>query len=137
MSSLTGLLVGVHAMLALQTKCPELELSDFEGKEFAKAAQNVMRHYSVQTTQKTIDWIALIGVSAGIYGTRALAVSKRVREERQGGAPRGDVVNHPMRFRSRIRPNAAPVDEAAPSADEPSSFYPLTGVGDFEEPAGS
>ena len=32
------------------------------------------RHYSVTTTQKTLDWLALIGSGVQIYGTRAMVL---------------------------------------------------------------
>lgn len=66
--------VGIHALLALNLKVPELEITQEEGDQFIKASQNVMRHYSVTTTQKTLDWIALFGVGASIYGPRVVAI---------------------------------------------------------------
>lgn len=54
-----------------------MAISDEEGEQFMKSAQNVMRHYNVQTTQKTLDWVALMGVSATIYGTRLYAIMNR------------------------------------------------------------
>ena len=83
LSSITGLLVGIHALLAQVTETPEIAITEDEGKAFTKASQNVMRHYSVQTTQKTLDWIALIGVAASIYGPRLAAVGIRKRSEKE------------------------------------------------------
>ncbi len=83
LSSITGLLVGVHALLAQVTETPEIAITEDEGKAFTKASQNVMRHYSVQTTQKTLDWIALFGVTASIYGPRIAAIGIRKRSERE------------------------------------------------------
>lgn len=73
--------VGVHALAAQLLTVPELEITESEGKAFTDAAKNVMRHYSVTTTQKTIDWIALIGTAGGIYGTRIAAYNIRKRNE--------------------------------------------------------
>ncbi len=75
--------VGIHALLAQVSETPELQVTEDEGKAFMKASQNVMRHYSVQTTQKTLDWIALFGVTASIYGPRIAAIGIRKRSERE------------------------------------------------------
>jgi hypothetical protein len=102
--------VGVHAMLAMRTHTPELQMSEDEAKAFARATQNVMRHYDVQTTQKTLDWISFAGITAGIYGTRALAISERVKEERRTGArgPKdGKVLKWPVTPRQRPQNDAA------------------------------
>lgn len=73
--------VGLHALLAMRMRVPELEMTQQEGVEFTKAAQNVMRHYSVRTTQKTMDWIAFAGVTAGLYAPRIMAARMRVKME--------------------------------------------------------
>jgi hypothetical protein len=100
------MLVGVHAMLAMQTKTPELAITEDEGKAFMRAAQNVARHYSVETTQKTLDWVAFLGVAGSMYGTRFAAVQFRKRNEREAG---GQV----LRFRPR------PVETPAGGPTEP------------------
>lgn len=50
-----------------------------EGEQFMRAAQNVLRHYSVETTQKTLDWIAFGGVTLSLYGQRFGAYMIRKR----------------------------------------------------------
>lgn len=115
--------VGLHAMLAMQTKTPELAISEQEGRDFTKAAQNVMRHYSVQTTQKTLDWIAFAGVATGMYGTRAFAISVRRAAERKDSGERGQVLRFPDRGR-RAATEAAPADPGAAPAYEPSVPHP-------------
>jgi len=75
--------VGLHALLAERTQTPELVLSEEEGDQFMKSAQKVMRHYSVETTQKTLDFIAFFGTVASIYGTRIAAIGIRKRGEQQ------------------------------------------------------
>jgi hypothetical protein len=74
--------VGIHAMLATMTQTPELELSEEEGKNFTTCAQNVMRHYSVTATQKTLDWVAFVGCCTMIYGPRVAAISFRKASEK-------------------------------------------------------
>lgn len=77
-----GLLIGTSALLAVRTETPEVAITPEEGTAFLNAATNVMRHYPIETTQKTIDWVAFIGVSAQVFGTRALAVM--VKQSRGG-----------------------------------------------------
>lgn len=84
-------------MLAQATETPELELSEDEGKSFMKAAQSVMRHYSVQTTQKTLDWISFVGVTVSIYAPRVAAIGFRKRKERDESEGDPNVI----RFRSK------------------------------------
>lgn len=71
------MLVGVTVMLARATESPEFEVSAEEAKAWLGSAQNVMRHYSVQTTQKTLDWIALMGATGGIVAPRIVAAKIR------------------------------------------------------------
>lgn len=62
---------------------PELAIDMQEGDTFMKSAQNVMRHYSVESSQKTIDWLAFGGTVCMIYGTRFGAYMLRRRSEQQ------------------------------------------------------
>lgn len=75
--------VGLHALLADRTETPELAITEEEGKAFMDAAQNVMRHYSVETTQKVLDWTAFAGVAAGMYMPRVAAIGMRKRASKQ------------------------------------------------------
>lgn len=77
-----GLLVGMTTMLAMRTGHEELAVGPDEAGDFLKAAQNVARHYSVETTQRTLDWIAFVGVTVQVFGTRAVAVMVKSRRER-------------------------------------------------------
>jgi len=132
LSGLTGIFVGAHVQLAQATHTPEIAIEFEEGDEFLKRAQAVMSHYSIETTQKTIDWLAFWGVASMMYGTRAIAIRNRHRDERaqRGEQPRGQVIR-PLRFRSKANGEApAPVttmEEVAQSV-EPD----LTDPGDFE-----
>lgn len=124
--------VGIHAMLAMQTKTPELAVSEQEAKDFTKAAQNVMRHYSVQTTQKTLDWIAFVGVTAGIYGTRIFAISVRKQAEKPAS---GEAFGQVVKFTGANRRAAAPEPEQ-PAAPVQPIFTPSTPMGEFEDGSG-
>lgn len=81
---MTGMFVGIHAMLASLTDIPELAITDQEGDAFMKAAAGCMRHYGVAATQKTIDHIALVGCVVSMYGPRAFAVRQRLKEAQRG-----------------------------------------------------
>ena len=107
--------VGLHALFAVNTNTPELALTNEEGEAFMKACQNVMRHYSVHTTQKTIDWISLFGVAGGIYGTRVAAIIVRKRGEADPNAPRRTATVTPLRTVSR---------ETSPPASDGLNFGP-------------
>lgn len=74
-------------MIAMKTETPEFMLGEGEGKAFMDAAQNVMRHYSVQTTQKALDWIAFMGVASGMYVPRIAAVAVRKKQGKRQQQP--------------------------------------------------
>lgn len=81
LSSITGLFVGLHVVIAQASKTPELAITMEEGGHIMTSAQNVMRHYNVQSTQKTLDWISLAGAVSMVYVPRviAIAANKRAR----------------------------------------------------------
>lgn len=96
------MLVGISTMLAMRMDAPEFAVPQDEMAYFLKTAQNVARHYNVETTQKTLDWIAMIGVGGQVFGTRAVAFAVRTRNERaQPGqatpAAPGRTNIHPLR----------------------------------------
>lgn len=123
-------------MLAMQTKTPELALHPDEGAAFMAAAQNVMRHYSVETTQKTLDWIAFASCVGGMYGSRAMAIAARRGMEKR---EEGQVI--PFR-RNRaaspgfgpLQPAPGPVEAQAPGASnlppDDSGYTPSVAPGD-------
>lgn len=89
---------------------PELAITDDEGEQFMKAAQNVMRHYNVQTTQKTLDWVALMGVSATIYGTRLYAIMNR-EPSKVAPLSRPSATVTPLRKKMEPFPQTSPVHD--------------------------
>lgn len=93
--------VGIHAMLAMQTGVAELAISDDEGKAFTVSAQNVLRHYSVETTQKTLDWIAFFGTAGAIYLPRiaSVAMTRKANKPERRTTHNGKVI-HPEEFMS-------------------------------------
>lgn len=77
------MLIGISTMLAIKTGHEEFMVGEDEMGAWLKAASNVSRHYSIETTQKTLDWVALIGMTGQVFGTRAVALAVKVRQERQ------------------------------------------------------
>lgn len=114
LSSITGLFVGIHAGLAMATGAPELMISEQEGKQFMTSVQNVMRHYDVQTTQKTMDYIALFGTAGSIYLPRMFAIWDRKQSE-----------NRPPKF-VRRPPEPQPVQHP-----QQENFVPSVPAGDI------
>jgi hypothetical protein len=84
--------VGLHVLLAERWHSPEMAISPDEGKEFMFRAQNVARHYSVEATQKALDWAAFTGIALMMYGTRIVAIRNRHAAER--AAAKGETVVH-------------------------------------------
>ena len=91
--------VGFHAALAQAVDCPPLEISTEQGEEYLTTVQRVLRHYSIESTQKTLDIAALIGATATMYGPAAFHLFTR-RGHGRPGAVEGNpnVVNHPTAF---------------------------------------
>jgi hypothetical protein len=128
LSSLTGLFVGIHVIAAGATNVPELAIDMKEGDDFMKAAQNVMRHYSVESSQKTIDWLAFGGTCCMIYGTRFGAYMLRKREERKEARPSATVYPLPQRTVAPEQSKRANAPQAQP-AEQPF----VSAEADFEQ----
>lgn len=114
--------VGLHVMLADRTDTPEIAISEEEGKAFMDAAQNVMRHYSVETTQKTLDWLALIGTGSAMYMPRIAAIGMRKRASKGPRQPRQTGAANPA-----AQPGPATVVPIMPDMQGNAGF---TGEGD-------
>lgn len=95
-----------------------------------KSAQNVMRHYSVESSQKTIDWLAFGGTCCMIYGTRFGAYMLRKREEAKEAGPRPPATIYQMPARAPTKQETAsasmhnppPQPQAEASAMAPMEF---------------
>lgn len=105
-----GLLLGASAMLAMRMGDSDVELTEPEADAFLKAAQNVARHYSVETTQRTLDWVAFAGISAQVFGTRI--VGSMVKRRR--GGQKGEVVSYPNGAPYQAGPDIQPSVPAGP-----------------------
>jgi hypothetical protein len=114
LSAFTGMVVGLSTMLAIRTGFEQIEAGEDEVKAWLKAAQRVARHYSVKTTQVALDWIAFMGMTAQVWGTRAVAVAVEGRGEGETRRPppaRGSPGN--------VRPFPGPRPQAPPAVPEP------------------
>jgi hypothetical protein len=76
---MAGLFAGLHVLLADRTGTPELALSPDEATLILARASAVLSHYSVETTQKTLDWISFVGALGTVYVPRVVAISLRQR----------------------------------------------------------
>ncbi|MGC8541032.1 MAG: hypothetical protein ACP5QA_10435 [Phycisphaerae bacterium] len=74
---------GLHGFAALITKLPELNLSEAESVELAKASVNFSREFGYEPDPKLFAALELIGVAGFIYVPRALAVIERLRTAKQ------------------------------------------------------
>ena len=134
---MVGMFVGLHVLLADRTNCPELAIGMDEGQAFMGAAQNVLRHYSVETTQKAADWVAFAGIAGGMYLTRGVAIANRLRQEKaERYAEAGGQV---LRFRRHgvapapmSEPQAAPMP---PAGADLAGLHIEPGMGGFQEAA--
>ena len=112
MSGLAGVLVGLTETIAQWRNVPEIGLDPAEAKELMAATQNVLRHYSIETTQKGADFIALFGTLSMIVGTRIAAYNLRIRIEREQSQQRG--------FRPTVVPmNGQPQQPQQPQQPSP------------------
>jgi hypothetical protein len=64
---------------ALET--PELKLDESEAKTLAQAIGNVAAYYPISIDPKTLVWANLIMVCGAIYGSRAIAIFARKKQE--------------------------------------------------------
>lgn len=109
------------------TAVPELAIDMDDGKKLTDAAQNVLRHYSVETTQKTLDWVSFAGAVGMVYGTRFGAYMLRRRTEAQAQRPGATVYQMPQRpatpqkeqdaYNMALQPRPEPGEHIVPQMD--------------------
>jgi len=97
-NAIENALVGIHSMLALATKTPELALEDDESKPLAQAVAEVAKHYDIPAiSDVAIAWAGLIMVCGKTYGPRYVLVTQRLKEERaEKKATAGQVIDFPF-----------------------------------------
>lgn len=74
-------LQGVHVMVAMLTQAPEMQLSDAESVELAKAVSGVCAEYNLSLNGKTGALIQLLGAGAMVYLPRIMAIKQRKAKE--------------------------------------------------------
>lgn len=95
LSGLVGLFVGFHVIASERFDVPELSMTMEEGTQLQVSVEKVLRHYSIETTQKTIDWTIFFGTIGTLYGTRFGSYMIRKREERMPQTLRPTPVQRP------------------------------------------
>lgn len=76
-------LMGMHLIAAKLLRAPELIIGPDEAKNLAKAVQNLMKHYSINVSPKTVALMQLAGVAAAVYAPRAIMIANRKGKEAQ------------------------------------------------------
>lgn len=80
MSSATGLIIAAHALIARKAG-EEWAIGQSDAELLVGAANNVLRHYPLRTTQLAMDW-AMLGIACGtVYVPRYERWSARKRAE--------------------------------------------------------
>lgn len=74
-------LQGVHVMVAMMTQAPEMQLSEPESLELAKAISGVCAEYNLSLNGKTGAMIQLLGAGAMVYLPRIMAIKQRKAQE--------------------------------------------------------
>lgn len=73
---------GIHGFIAMITGLPELNLSEAESIELAKASVNFSREFGWEPDPKVLAGIELFGVASFIYLPRFLHIAQRIKAQR-------------------------------------------------------
>lgn len=73
----------IHGLLATVLSAPEIAVTEEEAQYVASSYQAWARHHDVTVSAKTIDTGNLIVALAVVYGSRAVAISQRKKNERK------------------------------------------------------
>lgn len=76
------LLLTTHMVLSRIASCPELAIDDGEANMFANSLATLADHYKIKLDGKSGALVGFIYTLGIIYGPRAVAISIRVRNER-------------------------------------------------------
>lgn len=82
-SGVEKILFSAHMMLAHATGMDELSIDQSEANQLASAVSNVARHYAVEASQVTLDWVNLVMALGMIYGTRGIAIRNNRKKKPQ------------------------------------------------------
>lgn len=84
---ISQMVFNIHMMLAAQTEIEELALTQDEAGNLTTAVLEVASHYDIIADPKIVAWVNLVFVGGAIYGTRAIAYSRRLKAESQKPEP--------------------------------------------------
>jgi len=119
--NLERLLLSVHLMGAAALASPELELEESEAKKLASAIREVSKFYPVTLDPKRLALLELGTVAMMVYGTRGVAIYRRVKTEVKPKAPLQVMPNRPA---PKTAQATAPVRE--PEKQNTTESRPLT-----------
>jgi hypothetical protein len=105
----------MHTVLA-HLGGPHWIMSEEDATNYARAVNNVARHYDVGAAQKTIDIANLVGLIAFYEGTRILYQRTQAGRQQPPPRPRGQVV--PI---FQFAPPFSPAAEATPAPTPPDA----------------
>lgn len=126
--NLEHLLLSVHVMAAAFLKCPEFELDEQESKKLASSIREVSKFYPITLDPKRLALIELGTMAAMIYGTRGVAIYKRLTAEPKKETPRKEPT--PI---SKTASAPLPKTTVPSRPLNPSDFFPNNGVEDLSQ----
>jgi hypothetical protein len=100
--------VGVHAMLALMTGMPELQINETEGAILARAISAVASEYGVAVSGKAAAGMQMLAACAMVYAPRAIKIAQRVNSEKIASSNRPKVTPIRPNMNQDARVNAQP-----------------------------
>jgi hypothetical protein len=113
----------MHVQLARVADTPEIAMTEPDARTLMQSAQNVLRHYSIQSTQKAVDWITFGSVVTFMYTPRVLAYAQR-RRDGPRRPPQPEWRSGPAQIFQFHPPVAQPPPPPPPQSPPPRSAPP-------------
>jgi hypothetical protein len=82
-ANLEHILLSIHTMGAAFLSCPELELDSQEAEKLARSIRELSKYYPISLDVKRMAQIDLAMMAAMIYGTRGVAIYRRLSREQK------------------------------------------------------
>lgn len=79
--NLEALVLSIHEMVAAFVGAPELELDQGEAKDYAKNLRDIAKLHNHNFNPNTLVYLAFVAFLLQVYGTRGVAIYKRVQSE--------------------------------------------------------
>ena len=77
------MLLGGHAFVAFATGLEEIALDEDEAIKLSSASTELAAQYGVEINPKTQAWLRFAGAVSKVYGTRAMAIFAREKEDKK------------------------------------------------------